>query len=444
MAETLRELVVALSLDSSNFSRNMRTINQQIKEAESTFRLAGAGVENYEKTIAGTESKLSMLGQKLTQQQRAVEQYSRALVAANDKLKENYDRHQDYTQRLEQAKARQEDLRFEVEAATYAYENYRDSLGETDSATIAAKQNLERYQEEYADATAEVTKLEGQVKALQKTMQNSADAVSKATTDLNNAKAAARETEAEIRRLTEQLYRMQSAWTQAGESLTAISKKCETMRKILNSTPDDVLPIIEWNGTPPRSSRVRNRKTDSLKGIDYNTGIVLPDNIAEKDSFSVDLTYGCLAEGEYTLISEEKVDEFTLKQYTVDPAYDVVIGYSIQFKDKNRDLYHDDNQYWHTIRSELSISEGNGFQFEVMDGEEHSAQSVEIPGMDKAVFINLGMNTRLIAIRTLNKPVVVKAKPGEGFLGETTEYQYERIQLEGFTLEECMAFFSQE
>ena len=33
MAETLRELVVALSLDSSNFSRNMRSINQQIKES---------------------------------------------------------------------------------------------------------------------------------------------------------------------------------------------------------------------------------------------------------------------------------------------------------------------------------------------------------------------------------------------------------------------------
>ena len=85
MAETLRELVVALSLDSSNFSRNMRTINQQIKEAESTFRLAGAGVQNYEKTIAGTEAKLSMLRQKLTQQQRAVEQYSRALVLSTGK-----------------------------------------------------------------------------------------------------------------------------------------------------------------------------------------------------------------------------------------------------------------------------------------------------------------------------------------------------------------------
>ena len=249
MAETLRELVVALSLDSSNFSRNMRTINAQIKEAESTFRLAGAGVENFEKTIAGTEAKLSMLGNKLTQQNRAVEQYSRALVAANDKLKENYNRHQDYSQRLDEAKARQEALRFEVETATFAYEQYRDSLGETDSATIAAKQNMERYQEEYQDTTAEVTKLEGQVKALQKTMQNSADTVSKATTDLNNAKAGARETEAEIRRLTEQLYRMQSAWTQAGEALTAIGKKCETISKAMTKagktlTRNITTPII--------------------------------------------------------------------------------------------------------------------------------------------------------------------------------------------------------
>ena len=61
-----------------------------------------------------------------------------------------------------------------------------------------------------------------------------------------------------------------------------LSNPMNRMRKILNSTPDDVLPIIEWNGTPPRSSRVRHRKTDSLEGIDYNTCIVLPDNIAEK------------------------------------------------------------------------------------------------------------------------------------------------------------------
>jgi methyl-accepting chemotaxis protein len=51
--------------------------------------------------------------------------------------------------------------------------------------------------------TGERTKFE-----LNKTMQNSADAASKAATDLNNAKAAARETDAEIKKLTEELYRI--------------------------------------------------------------------------------------------------------------------------------------------------------------------------------------------------------------------------------------------
>ena len=92
------------------------------------------------------------------------------IIAANN---------QDYTQRLEQAKARQEDLRFEVEAATVAYENYRDSLGGTDSAAIAARQDPEACQQEYGEAAAEVIKPEGRVRALRKTMRNSADAVSR-------------------------------------------------------------------------------------------------------------------------------------------------------------------------------------------------------------------------------------------------------------------------
>lgn len=44
MAETLRELVVALSLDSSHFSRNMRTINQQdaaVENLHKFFRIIG-------------------------------------------------------------------------------------------------------------------------------------------------------------------------------------------------------------------------------------------------------------------------------------------------------------------------------------------------------------------------------------------------------------------
>ena len=46
MPEVLRDLVVTLSLQSDNFSRNINSINRQIREAESSFRLAGAGIDN--------------------------------------------------------------------------------------------------------------------------------------------------------------------------------------------------------------------------------------------------------------------------------------------------------------------------------------------------------------------------------------------------------------
>ena len=53
MSETLRDLVVSLSLNSDNFTRNIKSINKQIQEAESAFHLASAGVENFETTTAG-------------------------------------------------------------------------------------------------------------------------------------------------------------------------------------------------------------------------------------------------------------------------------------------------------------------------------------------------------------------------------------------------------
>lgn len=259
MSEVLRELVVALSLDSDNFSRNLRTINQQIKEAESTFRLAGAGVVKFETTVKGTEAKLSMLGAKLKEQNRAVEQYSRALVAANQKLTDSYARQEKMKDALTAARAEMERVKAATGSAASEYRRLASSLGEGDSATIAAKANLERYKEEYKAARDQVKLLEGQIKSNTKTLQNNADAISKAQTNLNLAKASVRETDAEIKRLTEQLYRMQSGWTKAGEALTAISKRCETVSKALTKagkgmTAAITTPIVALGTTAVKAS----------------------------------------------------------------------------------------------------------------------------------------------------------------------------------------------
>ena len=100
MSETLRDLVVSLSLNSDNFTRNIKSINKQIQEAESAFRLASAGVENFETTTVGLSSKLSTLQRTFQLQQDAVGQYERVLQQDNDKLQECYTRQNDYAQHL--------------------------------------------------------------------------------------------------------------------------------------------------------------------------------------------------------------------------------------------------------------------------------------------------------------------------------------------------------
>ena len=95
-------------------------------------------------------------------QKDAVGQYERALGQAGDKLQECYDRQGEYAQRLEEAKARQAQLKQEVASAAATYKQYRSALGDADSATIAAKGNLDLVKEEYRQQTAEVKKLTGQ------------------------------------------------------------------------------------------------------------------------------------------------------------------------------------------------------------------------------------------------------------------------------------------
>ena len=68
---------MSLSLQTDNFTRNIRSVNKQIAEAESKFKLAAA-----------LSTQLSTLERRLSLQKDAVTQYERALAAANGKLQE--------------------------------------------------------------------------------------------------------------------------------------------------------------------------------------------------------------------------------------------------------------------------------------------------------------------------------------------------------------------
>ena len=219
MSEALRDLVVSLSLQTDNFTRNIRSVNRQIQEAESYFRQASAGVEDFEQSAAGLSTKLSTLERKLSLQQDAVDQYERALQAANTRLQECYDRQNDYASRLQNARAAQAALKQQVQAGAQAVQHYSQTLGANHSATIAAQGNLDRLKEEYRLSVVEVRKLSGQNTALEKSTQNAADAVSQANTNLNNARAAVQTTEAEIEQCNQALRLAQTEWDAAGKAI---------------------------------------------------------------------------------------------------------------------------------------------------------------------------------------------------------------------------------
>ena len=231
MAETLRDLVVSLSLQTDNFTRNIKSVNKQIAEAESQFKLAASGVEGFERSATGLATQLSTLERRLSLQKDAVTQYERALSAANDKLQECFSRQNDYAQRLTDAKIAQEALKEQVAAAAQQVRTYSATLGENDSATIAAKANLDALKAEYRNSCAEVKKLTGQNTALKKTTQNAADAVTDATTKLNTAQAAVRSTQAEINQCSQSLRLAQTSWDAAGKSIDASKAAIVTFGK---------------------------------------------------------------------------------------------------------------------------------------------------------------------------------------------------------------------
>ena len=127
------------------------------------------------------------------------------------------------TERLRPAlrgrKAETEQLKQEVASAATAYKSYKASLGEADSATIAAKANLDAVKVEYRESVAEVRKLEGQNVALKKSTQNAADAFSAAQTKLNGAKAAVKETGSEIDKTNAALELSRTQWDAAGQTI---------------------------------------------------------------------------------------------------------------------------------------------------------------------------------------------------------------------------------
>ena len=221
MSTSLRELVVSLSLRSDNFSRNIRSVNAQIKEAQSAFLLAGAGVQNFENTLAGTASKLDMLRSTLKSQGQATMQYQGQLASLESKLTSQSTQLTRLKTTLSTLEGQYSQSRAKVQELRGAYASLASDQKASESATLSAKAKLELAEKAFEALGAEIKKTKGQITAVSKGMQGTADAIAMASTKLNQAKATYKSMAVEIKVLERQLAVLQSAWTRASVPLLA-------------------------------------------------------------------------------------------------------------------------------------------------------------------------------------------------------------------------------
>lgn len=86
MAESVRELVVTLSLDAGTFSKTCKDINDQIKGVQSQFNAITGGVDSWQSTIEGRNAKLTALNETLALQQEKIKAIADELATATGKL----------------------------------------------------------------------------------------------------------------------------------------------------------------------------------------------------------------------------------------------------------------------------------------------------------------------------------------------------------------------
>ena len=287
MADSLRDMVVSLSLDSDNFSRNLKSISAQMKEAESEFKLAAAGVEGFENSTAGMQAQLTQLQQKFTLQQQAVAQYEKALQSAEQKLQGSVNAHEKLTAKLDQAKQKHSELGQQVEKATAELQKL-EQAGQTNTAEYTEMQaKLEALKAEYAASGQEVQKLEGQLSRSEAAMQRNADGVTRAQTNLNNAQAALRQTGAEIDSVTQRLARMRSGWISAAEGLAAFGEKATAIGKSIEGVGKKMtLFSAAVVATGTKTVKTFASFDDAIRQVYATMGLSYSENTAEMEALS--------------------------------------------------------------------------------------------------------------------------------------------------------------
>ena len=218
--ESLRDLVVTLSLDGSDFEKHIRLINKSIKEFESEFKLAGAGIANFETSLKGMGEKAVLLRQQLDGQNQIVGQYAKKLDALNEKLAENRAKHTSLSELLERETAARDALKVKVDEQRKEVIKLTQAYGADDDRVKDARDALAQYAGALDDANKAVSSAQGKLTAVQKNIYSVGNAITDTNTELNNAKA-------RVKELNIELEKNENNWYKHGVAMQAFAGRAK-------------------------------------------------------------------------------------------------------------------------------------------------------------------------------------------------------------------------
>lgn len=201
-----KQLVVNLALKSGTMKQQINTINKEIKQIQTEFKNAGAGVEDFEKTSEGLSAKLKL-------QQSVVE-----------KLKD----------KLSVYKQEQEKCTKTLDKAVDAYQKQEQKVK-------SLEEQLEEAKETYGENSEEVKKLEEELSKATKALDTKRNSVINANNSLTTMNTTISSTEAEIKAMESQINQTTSALDELENGSNEASDDVEELAESFDEASEDAI-----------------------------------------------------------------------------------------------------------------------------------------------------------------------------------------------------------
>lgn len=201
-----KQLVVNLALKAGTMKQQINSINKDIKQLQTDFKNAGAGVEDFEKTSEGLSTKLKL-------QQSVVE-----------KLKD----------KLSVYKQEQEKCTSTLDKAVDAYQKQEQKVK-------SLEEQLEEAKETYGENSEEVKKLEEELSKATKALDTKRNSVINANNSLTTMNTTISSTEAEIKSMEAQISQTTSALDELENGANEASDDVDDLAESFDEASEDAI-----------------------------------------------------------------------------------------------------------------------------------------------------------------------------------------------------------